>query len=110
MLQCADDSFYIGTATGDDVSRRLAEHDAGLYSGYTSSRRPVRLVWCEQFDRITDAIAAERMLKGWSRAKKQALIAGDWQQIQLLSKRRGGPPPSRQAKRLRGPPSAATSG
>jgi putative endonuclease len=52
----------------------------------------VTLVWSEHFDRITDAIAAERQVKGWSRAKKQALINGDWDRVQLLSKRRAGRP------------------
>jgi putative endonuclease len=66
------------------------EHQTGARPGYTFSRRPVELVWSEHFDRITDAIAAERQVKGWSRAKKDALIAGDWQRVQLLARRRGG--------------------
>ncbi|MEY9348932.1 putative GIY-YIG superfamily endonuclease [Bradyrhizobium japonicum] len=78
MLRCADGSFYIGSATGEDVSRRVDEHNAGAYPGYTYSRRPVVLMWSEYFDRITDGIAAERQLKGWSRAKKEALIRSDW--------------------------------
>ncbi len=45
------------------------------------------LVYAERFDRITDAIAAERRIKGWSRAKKEALIAGDWDRVQFLAKR-----------------------
>jgi putative endonuclease len=94
MLRCADGSFYVGTATGDDLSKRIAEHQSGAYSGYTSSRRPVELVWSEHFDRITDAIAAERKIKGWSRAKKQALIKGDWRSITSLSRRRAGRPKS----------------
>jgi putative endonuclease len=47
-------------------------------------------VWSEHFARITDAIAVERQVKGWTRAKKEALIKGDWRQLQQLSKRRGG--------------------
>jgi putative endonuclease len=54
----------------------------------------VTLVWSDHFDRITDAIAAERQLKGWSRAKKEALIRGDWERVSLLSRRRAGKPPS----------------
>jgi putative endonuclease len=50
--------------------------------GYTSSRRPV--------DRITDRIAAERQIKGWSRAKKEALIRADWKKLTDLSRRRAG--------------------
>jgi putative endonuclease len=92
MLLCADGSYYIGSAIGDDLSRRIAEHQTGAYPGYTSSRRPVTLVWSEHFLRITDAIAAERQLKGWSRAKKQALIAGNWGDIARLARRRGGRP------------------
>ncbi|MBR0824177.1 GIY-YIG nuclease family protein [Bradyrhizobium manausense] len=92
MLRCADGSFYIGSATGDDVSKRVDEHNAGAYQGYTHSRRPVVLVWSEHFDRITDGIAAERQLKGWSRAKKEALIRSDWKAVSLLARRRAGAP------------------
>jgi putative endonuclease len=92
MLCCADDSFYVGSATGDDLELRIAQHQTGAYPGYTSKRRPVRLVWSERFDRITDAIAAERQIKGWSRAKKEALIRGDWSSLQQLAKRRAGRP------------------
>ena len=92
MLRCADDSFYVGSATGDDLGPRIAQHETGAYPGYTSTRRPVRLVWSEHFDRITDAIAIERKIKGWSRAKKEALITGDWAKIGQLAKRRGGRP------------------
>jgi putative endonuclease len=90
MLRCADGSFYVGSATGGDLTRRVAEHQSGYYHGYTSTRRPVTVVWSEHFLRITDAIAVERKIKGWSRAKK--LIKGDWASIEQLSKRRGGKP------------------
>jgi putative endonuclease len=94
MLRCADGSFYIGSATGDDLNRRIDEHQTGARPGYTSTRRPVTLVWSEHFERITDAIAAERQIKGWGRAKKEALIRGDWDRVRLLAKRRGGRPRS----------------
>ena len=58
--------------------------------GYTSTRRPVTLVFAEQFGRITDAIEAERRIKGWSRAKKEAPIQGEWPLLQWLAKRPGG--------------------
>jgi putative endonuclease len=48
------------------------------------------LVWSERFDQITDAIAVERKIKGWSRAKKEALIRGNWTQIKQLAGRRAG--------------------
>ena len=92
MLRCSDGSFYIGSATGNDLSRRIAEHETGAYPGYTWSRRPVELVWSEHFERITDAIAAERRSKGWSRSKKEALIRGDWVSVQSLARRRSGRP------------------
>lgn len=92
MLRCADGFFYVGSATGGDLSRRMAEHETGALPGYTSLRRPVTLVWSEHFDRVTDAIASERKIKGWSRAKKQALIDGDWSMLQALSRRRAGRP------------------
>lgn len=93
MLRCADGSFYIGSATGEDTSKRVEEHNAGAH--YTYSRRPVVLVWSEYFDRITDGIAAERQLKGWSRAKKEALIQSDWKAVSQLARRRAGAPRSK---------------
>jgi len=91
MLLCSDGSYYLGSATGDDVAPRVEQHNAGAFpGGYTWSRRPVRLVWSEHFERITDAIAVERQIKGWSRAKKAALANGDWDLVRQLAKRRGG--------------------
>ena len=87
ILRCADGSYYVGSARGESLEKRLGEHQAGTYGGYTSRRRPVTLAYAEHFDRITDAIAAERQLKGWTRAKKEALIAGDWDLVQSLAKR-----------------------
>ncbi|MGL5165992.1 MAG: GIY-YIG nuclease family protein [Afipia sp.] len=92
ILLCADKSFYVGSATGNDLSVRINQHNQGYFRGYTHSRRPVELVWSQHFDRITDAIAAERQIKGWSRAKKQALIRSDWETVQNLTSRRGGQP------------------
>jgi putative endonuclease len=92
MLRCADGSFYIGSATGDDLGPRVDQHNAGTHKGYTFTRRPVVLVWSEYFDRITDGIAAERQLKGWSRAKKEALLQSDWAAVTALARRRAGRP------------------
>jgi len=92
MLKCADGSFYVGSATGSDLSERIAQHNTGARPGYTFSRRPVQLVWSEYFDRITDAIAVERQIKGWSRKKKLALISNDWTSIAKYARRRGGRP------------------
>ena len=88
MLRCADGSFYVGSARRG-LERRVSEHSSGVFGGYTSRRLPVELVWAEHFPDITDAIAVERQIKGWSRAKKEALIKGDYTSIKLLAKRRG---------------------
>ena len=84
MLRCSDGSYYVGSARVS-LEDRVNRHNAGSYGGYTLKRRPVTLVWHEFFDRITDAIAAERQLKGWSRAKKEALIRGDFDLIRELA-------------------------
>ena len=89
ILRCADGSYYVGSARGDSLDKRMSEHDLRLLGGYTSTRRPVELVYAEQFHFITDAIAAERRIKGWGRAKKEALIRGDWDRVQWLAKRPG---------------------
>jgi putative endonuclease len=76
---------------GEEPDQRLSEHQMKLSpGGDTASRLPVQLVYSEYFDLVADAISAERKVKGWSRAKKEALIRGAWASIQVLSKRCGG--------------------
>ena len=87
MLKCSDSSFYVGS-TRTTLEMRLAEHEAGTHDGYTAFRRPLALAWSQEFEIITDAIAVERQIKGWSRAKKEALIAGDFFRVSQLAKRR----------------------
>ena len=87
ILHCADGSYYVGTTRADELDHRLSQHDQGTFSGYTSRRRPVVLVFAEHCDRITDAIDCERQVKGWSRAKKEALIRGDFDALPILSRR-----------------------
>jgi putative endonuclease len=87
ILQCADGSFYIGT-TRTSLEMRIAQHNAGTFGGYTSTRLPVKLVFSQWFDRVTDAIESERKLKKWSRAKKAAFIRGDFTALKELSARR----------------------
>ena len=86
ILRCSDGSYYCGTAR-QGLELRVAEHNSGAYGGYTAKRRPVVLVFSDWFERITDAIAAERQVKGWSRAKKEALIRADFDALCALSKR-----------------------
>ena len=88
ILQCSDGSFYTGT-TRIDVETRVGQHNAGLYpDSYTFKRRPVTLAFAEHFQSITDAIAMERRVKGWSRGKKQAMIEGRWDLLPELAKRK----------------------
>ena len=80
MLRCSDDSFYVGHT--DELERRVAQHHAGEIPGYTHERRPVTLVWSQETASREEAMAAERQIKGWARAKKEALVCGDWKAIQ----------------------------
>jgi putative endonuclease len=86
ILRCADSSYYVGMARGS-LEKRIAEHDAGIFDGYTALRRPVALVFGQHFDRIEDAVSAERQVKGWRREKKEALIRGDFAALPALSRR-----------------------
>ena len=85
ILRCSDGSYYVGITRGP-LEDRVAQHNAGNYDGYTARRRPVVLVFAQEFARITDAIAAERQVKGWSRAKKEALIRGDYEALPKLAR------------------------
>src|SRR5215471_7758281 len=87
ILHCADGSYYVGT-TRKTLEERLAEHNLGLQGGYTAARRPVTLIFAQYFETITDAVSAERQVKGWSRAKKEALINGEWNRLTELARRR----------------------
>lgn len=84
ILECADGSFYIGHT--DDLDRRMEQHDQGHGCAYTADRRPVKLIHTEAFETRYEALAMERRLKGWSRAKKLAYIADDWDALSRLSK------------------------
>ena len=84
MLHCADRSFYVGHT--EDLEARVAAHQSGLLPGYTATRRPVTPVWSQDFATRYEALQAERQIKGWSRAKKLALIRGDWDRISSLAR------------------------
>ncbi len=84
ILECSDGSYYAGK-TGN-LDSRLADHAEGIGSEYTKLRRPVRCVWSEMFPNDEQAFEVERQIKGWSRAKKEALIAGDFDLLHELAK------------------------
>ncbi len=84
MLQCSDGKYYTGHT--DDLERRIAEHHHGGFCDFTSRRRPVKLVWAENFQTRDDAFRAEFRIGGWSRVKKEALIAGDWERLSFFAR------------------------
>jgi len=88
LLRCADGSYYVGHT--DDIVVRVQQHGDGLI-GYTATRKPTELLWQGEFETREGAIAFERRVKGWSRAKKEALVRGDWPAIQELARSRTGP-------------------
>jgi putative endonuclease len=87
ILLCSDGSYYTGL-TRRDPAQRASEHQQGLDPRcYTYSRRPVVLVFAEYFERVDEAAAMERRVKGWSRAKKQALIERNYPELSRLASR-----------------------
>jgi len=84
MLHCNGGRFYTGHT--DNLEVRLWQHENGTVPGFTRDHLPVQLVWSQEFTSRDEARAAEKQIKGWSRAKKLALIRGDWSQISTLAK------------------------
>ena len=85
MLRCSDGLYYTGHT--EDLDVRLAQHQQGYFPNcWTYKRRPVELVWCEAFPSRYEALEAERSVGGWSQAKKEALIRGDWPLVSHLSR------------------------
>ena len=84
ILKCSDNSYYTGSA--DDLERRLIEHQEGVYDGYTACRRPVELVFAHETPTYHEAFLLERQIKGWSRAKKEALMAGEYDRLPELAR------------------------
>ena len=87
LLQCADDSYYVGSTI--DLQRRLWEHQSGEGALHTkpAKRRPVTLVWAGEFDRVEDAFRFEKQVQGWSRAKRLALAEERWEDLPALASR-----------------------
>ena len=88
MLHCNGGYFYVGHT--DEIERRVDQHKTGAIPGFTRDHLPVELVWSQEFTTREEAKAAEKQIKGWSRAKKLALIRGDWDGIGVLAKSRSG--------------------
>ncbi len=84
ILECSDGTYYVGSTTY--LSERILQHNLGEGANYTSKRRPVKLVYCEEFDWIDRAFQREKQVQGWSRKKKEALINRHAKQLPALSK------------------------
>jgi predicted GIY-YIG superfamily endonuclease len=108
LLHCNGGYFYVGHT--DDLERRVTQHEAGYLSGFTRDHLPVKLVWSEYFQTRQEAREMEHRLKGWSRAKKLALIRGDWEAIQMLAKSKDSPSTSSGQTDVRGTPVDRSSG
>ena len=84
ILKCSDNSYYTGIT--NNLERRIREHNAGINKGcYTYNKRPLNLVFQQEFNDVIQAIYFEKKIKGWTRAKKKALIDGDWDMLQILA-------------------------
>ena len=84
ILKCSDNTFYTGVT--NNLERRLAEHSEGIDPFcYTAKRRPLELVFVQEFQEIKVAIAFEKQVKGWSRKKKLAMINEEWDKLKELA-------------------------
>ncbi|MES3084418.1 TrmH family RNA methyltransferase [Sphingomonas faeni] len=85
VVRCADDSYYTGHT--DDLERRIGQHNLGEIPGYTQTRRPVTLMWSQEFSSWQEALAAEFQVKDWSRKKKEALFRDDWAAVSAAARK-----------------------
>jgi putative endonuclease len=92
ILECVDGSYYVGSTTNLDL--RIWLHNEGLGAVYTRKRRPVRLIWAAEFERVEEAFAFEKRVQGWGRRKREALVRGDFDALPALSRRGHLRPPS----------------
>lgn len=84
ILKCSDSSYYTGIT--NTISRRFEEHQKGKYRDcYTFKRRPLTIEFHQEFNDVLQAIYFEKKIKKWTRAKKKALIEGNFDRLQILS-------------------------
>jgi putative endonuclease len=84
ILECNDKSYYTGSTK--ELEKRIWEHQNGLGANSTTKRLPVKLVYCEWYERIDDAFYRKKQVQGWGRKKKEALINGEFNKLPELSK------------------------
>jgi len=85
IVECSDGSYYVGSTT--DLERRIWEHNEGVGAKYTARRRPVKLAFAVEFDSVAEAYAREKQVQGWGRAKREALIRGDYAVLPELARK-----------------------
>ena len=85
ILECCDGSYYVGSTK--DLNICLLQHQDGKGANYTSGRLPVKLVYCEEYDRVADAFYREKQVQGWTRRKREALINGAPELLPALAKK-----------------------
>lgn len=83
ILLCANGKYYVGST--ENLEERLKRHNAGYGCGFTKAHLPVKLIYKEEYPTIEEAYQRERQLHGWSRAKKEALMRGDFEALQSAS-------------------------
>ncbi|VXB53105.1 conserved hypothetical protein [Flavobacterium sp. 9AF] len=87
ILKCSDNTYYTGVIS--NLSQRIFQHENGIFQDcYTFNRRPILLVFYAEFTDITIAIQKEKQIKKWSRAKKEALILGEFDDLPNLAKKK----------------------
>jgi putative endonuclease len=86
ILECVDGSYYVGST--NDLERRILEHQEGRGARYTTKRLPVKLVYTEEYNFAAEAFEREKQVQNWSRAKREALINGNREALQLLAKKK----------------------
>ena len=86
ILKCSDGTYYTGVTS--KLTQRLFQHDSGYFPDcYTFKRRPILLVFYSEFTDINLAFEKEKQIKKWSKAKKEALINGDYDALVNLAKK-----------------------
>ncbi len=87
ILLCSDNTYYTGVTS--NLTKRIQQHQSGHFpNSYTYKRKPIELKYYCEFTNIEMAIDCEKQLKKWSRAKKEALIKGEFDLLQDLAKKK----------------------
>ena len=85
LLRCADNSLYVGETS--NLQTREHDHNDGRGGSYTAKRRPVHIVYAEQYSSREEALRREGQIKRWSSQKKELLVSGDLAALSGISQR-----------------------